>query len=48
MKPTQESIDYACSVEQHKPQTKLADIVLHIVLSISVIVVLLDLFVWRT
>jgi len=48
MKPTQESIDYACSVEQYKSKLKLADTALHIVLAVAAIVVLLDMFVWRT
>ena len=48
MKPTQESIDYACSVEQYKSRYQLADAVLHIVLVVAAVVVLLDLFVWRT
>jgi hypothetical protein len=48
MKPTQESIDYACSVEQYKSRYQLADAALHIVLVVAAVVVLLDLFVWRT
>jgi hypothetical protein len=47
MKPTPESIDYACSVEQYKSRFKVADAALHIVLVIAAVVVLLDLFVWR-
>lgn len=47
MKPTHESIDYACSVEQYKSRFQLADTILHIVLVVAAVVVLLDLFVWR-
>lgn len=47
MKPTQESVDYACSVERNSPKTKLADIVLYVVLAVSAVVVFLDVFVWK-
>jgi hypothetical protein len=47
MKPTQESVDYACSVEQYKPKDKIADIVLYIVLAVAAFVVLMDVFVWK-
>lgn len=47
MKPTQESVDYACSVERHKTKATLADVCLSLVLGGAFIVILLDLFVWR-
>lgn len=47
MKPTQESVDYACSVERYTPKTTLADAVLYAVVAVSAVVVFLDVLVWR-
>jgi len=47
MKTTQESVDYACSVERYTPKTTIADAVLYAVVAVAAVVVFLDVFVWR-
>jgi len=44
MKPTQNQIDYACSVEQFNPHTNL---LMKLVFVAAVVVLILDIFVWR-
>jgi len=44
MKPTRESIDYACSVEQHQSPVNTC---MKLVFVAAVVVLILDMLVWR-
>jgi hypothetical protein len=47
MKPTRESIDYACSVEQYKSPFNV-NTCMKIAIALAVVVLVLDMTVWRT
>jgi len=46
MKPTRESIDYACSVEQYKTPFNV-NLCMKLVFVAAVVVLILDVLVWR-